>query len=88
MINATEERITNVSAATGLTTPFGISLTAVREFCASMFLSMYLLNAIAAVLAKIMQRITLNKSSNSKCDSGRVMAIVKPIKAKGIAKTV
>jgi hypothetical protein len=49
---------------------------------------MYLLKAIAAVLAKIMQRITLNKSSNSKCDSGRVMAIVKPIKAKGIAKTV
>ena len=65
-MNAAEERMTRVKAEAGLITPFGISLIAVREFCESISLSMYLLNAIAAVRAKIMHKTTFNKSRTSK----------------------
>lgn len=87
-MNAIEERITSVKADPGLITPLGISRTAVREFWESMSLSMYRLKAIADVRAKIIHKMTFTKREISKLESVRVMAKVKPIKAKGIAKTV
>jgi hypothetical protein len=80
--------IVNIKASFELILPEGISRIAVLGFCESIPLSKYLLNAIAAFLAKIMHKI-INKSF-SQLNSCPVteMARKKPIKANGIAKIV
>src|SRR4051812_40223730 len=56
--NNAAQMIVKASALFAEIIPDGISLIAVLGFFASNFLSRYLLNAIAADLAKIMHRIT------------------------------
>ena len=53
-----QETIVNTRAFLGVMIPFGISRIAVRGFKASYFRSRYLLNAIAALRAKIMHNTT------------------------------
>ena len=99
--NKADDRITNVSEAEAEIVPAGISRERVRSFTASIFLSAYLLNAMAAVRAKTMRRITLTnkKLFHSvkllKCKAppweGLGEAFTprkKPITAKGSAKMV
>ena len=57
-INNRQLAITKSNALFDLITPAGISLTAVRGFFASKFLSSQRLKAMAAERAKIMQRMT------------------------------
>lgn len=58
IINTTQLIITNLKALLAEIIPLGISLMAVRGFLASKLLSKYLLKAIAAERAVIMQTIT------------------------------
>ena len=87
--------ITKTNALFADKIPAGISRIAVRGFLASKCLSRYLLNAMAALLAVIIQIITnnsfltINIFHNPFIDplvTG--IAIKKPIIAKGIAKMV
>ncbi len=96
--------MTNSNAFFEVIMPAGISLTDVRVFFASKFLSSQRLNAMAAERAKIMQRMTsmniLNKvriscgEKTSVCQPGTTECGVEkipkknPINAKGIAKMV
>ena len=69
--------------------PFGISLiSAVLGFAVSTSLSIYRLNAMAALQAKIMQRSTKSNLSQVNACSGLLTAKVNPISAKGRAKMV
>lgn len=68
--------------------PEGISLFSVLGFLASIFLSASRLKLIAALRAKIMQRMTRTSSFRLLSFSVLVTARVNPIRAKGIAKTV
>ena len=86
-INSKEFTITKSSAFFAVIVPFGISLScAVLSFSLSISLSIYLLKAIAADRAKIIQSITYIKVSHLKLDWW--LAKKKPIKANGIAKMV
>jgi hypothetical protein len=55
-------RSVNLRALLALIMPLGISLMAVLGFCASNSLSRYLLNAIAALLANTIHKITKMKT--------------------------
>jgi hypothetical protein len=68
--------------------PAGISLIAVRGFLLSISLSAHLLNAIAALLAKTIHKITYKNFIQSIPSPIALVAKKKPIKAKGIAKIV
>ena len=61
IMKITQQMITKRSALLGAIIPLGISLIAVRGFRASKFLSRYLLNAIAALLAVTIQINTKTK---------------------------
>lgn len=81
--------ITKINAAFGFMLPFGISLTAaVLSFALSMSRSMYLLKAMAALLAKTMHRTTFKRSIPSKLKVEYSIAKKYPINAKGNAKMV
>ena len=80
--------ITNTAAALAPIIPEGISLFFVLGLRASNFLSASLLNPIAAFRAKIMQSIISRSSLMLKLYSSFDTASEKPIRAKGIAKTV
>ena len=88
VINSKQFNITNRSAEEAFMIPAGISLFFVLGFKLSMFLSMYRLNAIAALLAKIIHNNTNPNKSKSKELLFKVTASKKPIIAKGIANTV
>lgn len=94
-MNKAALKMVNVKAWRGLMTPAGTSRFAVRGLRASYFQSKNRLKAIAALRAKIMQSNTLrNKISLFKNQTHEnpsftsTMPKVKPIKAKGKAKTV
>ena len=78
--------ITKVKASLADILPAGISLVTVLGFFASIFRSKYLLNAIAAFLAKTIQSITSTKSNQLNGFAVVVTPKKKPIKAKGMAK--
>ena len=80
--------MTNIAAALVLMVPEGISLLLVLGLSESNFLSATLLKPIAVFLAKIIHRITSISNLILKSNSGFDTASVKPISAKGIAKTV
>lgn len=88
MMNSKALMIINAAAAPGLIKPEGISLFLVLGLRASNFLSTSLLKPIAALRAKIMQRIISKSSLRLKLYSSFETASEKPISAKGIAKTV
>ena len=85
-MNKMQFTITNVKASLAEILPAGISLVTVLGFFASIFLSKYLLNAIAAFLAKTMQSITSKNSNQLNGFAVEVTPKKKPIKAKGSAK--
>jgi hypothetical protein len=102
-INAIQLMITKIKALFAEIIPAGISLMAVRGFLESKFLSSQRLKAIAALRAKIMQRMTskslINKPLRKSpvieceydpgCDGNRSYTPKQnPINAKGIAKIV
>ena len=80
--------MTNQRAALAFIVPAGISLIAVREFFLSIFLSMYRLNAMAALRAKTIQSSTFSNKCHSNEAGVKCTAKKKPISAKGIAKMV
>ena len=81
--------ITKRKADPAFIVPFGISLiSAVLGFAVSTSLSIYRLNAIAALRAKIMQRSTKINLSQVNEYSCLLEAKVNPISAKGSAKMV
>jgi hypothetical protein len=80
--------ITNIAAALALMMPEGISLFMVLGLSESKSLSANLLNPIAVFLAKIIQRMTRSSNLMLKSNSGFDTASEKPMRAKGIAKTV
>jgi len=80
--------ITKNRAAAGDMVPAGISRVAVRGFMASKRLSINRLKAIAAVRAKTMQDNTNKNLRMVNEPTGEVTANVKPMSAKGKAKTV
>ena len=88
VINAMELIKTRKIADVGETIPLGISLSFVLSFFESRLLSMYLLKAMAAVRAKIIQRITFRKRVTSKEYPSCAMPRKYPITANGIAKIV
>jgi ammonia channel protein AmtB len=79
---------TNIAAALVLMMPEGISLLMVLGLSESKSLSASLLNPIAVFLAKIIQRMTRSSNLILKSNSGFDTASEKPMRAKGIAKTV
>lgn len=79
---------TKMMAEVGLMTPEGISLSTVRAFCASMRLSVYLLNAIAALRAKSMHNKTRPSKRHSKLSPLSFRPRKKDNIANGNAKTV
>ena len=81
-------KMTKSSALFALMMPAGISLEIVRGFCSSISLSMYLLNAIAALRAKTIQSKTSKNSFHGIVWCSSVIARKKPISAKGSAKMV
>jgi hypothetical protein len=95
-MKAAQLKITNSKVFLLEIIPLGISRMAVRGFNASKFLSSQRLKAIAALLAKIMQRITsINvypylkyHGAEFAFDSLIIIPRKKPINAKGIAKMV
>lgn len=89
MINNTQLITINHKALLGEITPAGISLTAVLGFFSSISLSIYLLKAIAALLAKTITAKTFkNKIQLIVAWALWVLAKKKPIQAKGRAKMV
>ena len=86
------ESLLNCYASYTLSEPsskFGISLISeVLEFAVSISLSIYLLKAIAAERAKIIQSTTYRQVIHSKLYCGLEIAKKKPIKANCIAKIV
>ena len=66
-MNNKQLMIVNSKTLLALMMPFGISLIAVLGFLASKLLSRYRLNAIAALLAKIMLSRTSKKINQSGC---------------------
>ena len=88
IINRTAFAITNAAADLGPIIPEGISLFLVLGLSASKFLSASLLNPIAALRAKIIQRIIRRSSLKLKLNSPFYTASENPIRAKCIAKTV
>ena len=87
--NRTQFTITKMSAALGLTLPFGISLTvAVLSLALSMSRSIYRLNAMAALRAKTMHKTTFKSRIASKLIVEYSIAKKYPISAKGSAKMV
>ena len=88
-IKSIQLTITNINAFFGVIVPFGISLTsAVLGFAKSIFLSIYLLNAIAALLANTIHNTTNTKESQLILEEFKLMAKKKPIIANGRAKIV
>tara|TARA_B100001142_G_scaffold307177_1_gene337552 strand:+ start:121 stop:390 length:270 start_codon:yes stop_codon:yes gene_type:complete len=87
IIKSNELVITKIKALFGVIEPFGISLIVeVLLLALSMFLSIYLLKAIAADRAKIIQHMICSSVIHSKLYN--FVAKKKPIKAKGIANIV
>ena len=77
--------MTNKRASVAETLPAGMSRITVRGFFASIFLSRYLLKAIAAFLANTMHKITKANKYQLKGLAVVVIPKKKPIIAKGIA---
>lgn len=88
MINNIEQTTVKIKAARDDIFPAGISLIAVRGFLASNFLSINRLNAMAALLAKTMHKITNNNFSKLKTALPECIARQNPTTANGKAKTV
>lgn len=87
-INKTLLSIVNISPDRGEMTPAGISRIAVRGFLLSISRSNQRLNAIAALLAKTIQRMTSNSVRQLNDAGEAAVARKKPTKANGRAKTV
>ena len=80
--------ITKINAWPFLIFPAGISRWAVLGFNLSYFSSIHRLNAIAALLAKTIHKITNKNKSQYRCPSPVLTPRKKPISAKGMAKMV
>lgn len=80
--------ITKIRAEFAFTIPAGISLMMVLGFLASISLSSHLLNAMAALLANNIHKITNNKVFISKPAPWMTEPDIYPTKAKGKAKMV
>lgn len=87
-INAKQFKMVNANAEFDEIAPDGISRTTVLEFFASIDLSAQRLKAIAAERANTIHNKTFIANSMENVNSCCVIASVKPIAAKGKAKTV
>ena len=87
-IKAREFNNTNKIAEEGLMIPEGISRRTVLAFRASILRSTYLLNAMAALLAKIMQRMINPSNFQLKTDGSNLNPRKKDNRANGRANMV